>query len=81
MRGLRVVADAGAELILLNPLSDESEQLDRIGAEILPRLARPDRRRPVDQQFRVRLPGADCHRAGPPGCGPVTVPGEGGRFQ
>jgi probable F420-dependent oxidoreductase len=39
VRGLREVADAGAELILLNPLSEESEHLDRIGVEILPRLA------------------------------------------
>lgn len=40
-RGLREVADAGAELIQLNPLFDPAEQLEqmeRLAAEVLPRL-------------------------------------------
>jgi probable F420-dependent oxidoreductase len=36
--GLREVADAGAELILLNPLFDAGEQLERLVAEVLPQL-------------------------------------------
>ena len=35
---LRRVADAGAELILLNPLFDEAEQMERVAAEVLPLL-------------------------------------------
>lgn len=38
VRGLREVADAGAELILLNPLSDEGEQMERLSAEVVPHL-------------------------------------------
>ena len=39
VRGLREVADAGAELILLNPLADEEEQMERLSAEVIPRLS------------------------------------------
>ena len=35
-RGLREVADAGAELILLNPLFDDAEQMERLAAEVTP---------------------------------------------
>ena len=35
-RALRVVADAGAELILLNPLFDDAEQMERLAAEVTP---------------------------------------------
>jgi probable F420-dependent oxidoreductase len=34
--GLRAVADAGAELMLLNPLVDEAEQLERLAGEVIP---------------------------------------------
>ncbi|MHB1568134.1 MAG: LLM class flavin-dependent oxidoreductase [Solirubrobacteraceae bacterium] len=34
--GIRAVADAGAELILLNPLLDDAEQLERLAAEVIP---------------------------------------------
>jgi probable F420-dependent oxidoreductase len=37
--GLREVAAAGAELILLTPLFDEEEQMERLGTEVLPRFA------------------------------------------
>lgn len=36
IRGLREVADAGAEMILINPLFDEAAQMERIAAEVLP---------------------------------------------
>jgi len=36
VRGLREVADAGAELILLNSLYDEAEQIERLAAEVVP---------------------------------------------
>ncbi len=39
MRGLRDVAAAGAELILLNPLFDDAEQMERLAAEVVPQLA------------------------------------------
>jgi probable F420-dependent oxidoreductase len=39
VRGLRDVADAGAELILLNPLFDEAAQLERLAAEVMPQLS------------------------------------------
>jgi len=39
VRGLRQVADAGAELILLNPPFDESEQMERLVAEAIPKLS------------------------------------------
>lgn len=38
-RGLRDVADAGAKLILLNPLFDEADQMERLAAEVWPKLA------------------------------------------
>jgi alkanesulfonate monooxygenase SsuD/methylene tetrahydromethanopterin reductase-like flavin-dependent oxidoreductase (luciferase family) len=34
--GIRAVADAGAELILLNPLVDDAEQLEWLAAEVIP---------------------------------------------
>ena len=37
--GIRAVADAGAELILLNPLVDDAEQLERLAAEVIPALS------------------------------------------
>jgi probable F420-dependent oxidoreductase len=38
VQGLREVAAAGAELILLNSLFDEREQMERLAAEVVPRL-------------------------------------------
>jgi probable F420-dependent oxidoreductase len=35
---IRAVADAGAELILFNPLLDDAEQLERLAAEVIPAL-------------------------------------------
>jgi probable F420-dependent oxidoreductase len=37
--GVRAVADAGAELILLNSLVDDAEQLERFAAEVIPALS------------------------------------------
>lgn len=37
--GLREVVAAGAELILLNPLFDDAEQLERLASEVVPQLA------------------------------------------
>jgi probable F420-dependent oxidoreductase len=37
--GIRAVADAGAELILLNPLLDEAHQLERLALEVIPALS------------------------------------------
>jgi probable F420-dependent oxidoreductase len=37
--GLRAVADAGARLILLNPLIDDARQLERLSAEVIPALS------------------------------------------
>jgi probable F420-dependent oxidoreductase len=37
--GVRQVADAGAELILFNPLLDDAEQLERLATEVIPALA------------------------------------------
>jgi len=37
--GVRAVADAGAELILLNPLVDDARQLERLAAEVIPGLS------------------------------------------
>jgi probable F420-dependent oxidoreductase len=37
--GLREVADAGAELILLNPLLDDAQQMERLAAEVIPELS------------------------------------------
>jgi probable F420-dependent oxidoreductase len=39
VRGLRDVAESGAELILLNPLFDDSEQMERLAAEVVPQLS------------------------------------------
>jgi alkanesulfonate monooxygenase SsuD/methylene tetrahydromethanopterin reductase-like flavin-dependent oxidoreductase (luciferase family) len=39
VRGLREVAGAGAELILLNPVFDEAEQMERLVAEVVPKLS------------------------------------------
>jgi probable F420-dependent oxidoreductase len=36
--GIRAVADAGAELILLNPLVDDAQQLERLAADVIPAL-------------------------------------------
>jgi probable F420-dependent oxidoreductase len=38
-RGLQDVVDAGAELILLNPLFDDREQMERLAAEVVPQLS------------------------------------------
>ncbi len=37
--GIRAVLDAGAELILLNPLLDDAQQLERLAAEVIPALS------------------------------------------
>jgi probable F420-dependent oxidoreductase len=37
--GIRAVADAGAELMLLNPLLDDQRQLERLAGEVIPALA------------------------------------------
>jgi alkanesulfonate monooxygenase SsuD/methylene tetrahydromethanopterin reductase-like flavin-dependent oxidoreductase (luciferase family) len=34
--GIRAVTGAGAELILLNPLVDDAQQLERLAAEVIP---------------------------------------------
>jgi probable F420-dependent oxidoreductase len=34
--GIRAIADAGAELILFNPLVDDAHQLERLAAEVIP---------------------------------------------
>ena len=39
VRGLRDVAAAGAGMILLNPLFDDAEQMERLAAEVVPELA------------------------------------------
>jgi probable F420-dependent oxidoreductase len=39
VRGLREVAAAGAGMILLNPLFDDAEQMERLAAEVVPELA------------------------------------------
>ena len=36
--GIRTVAEAGAELILLNSLIDDAQQLERLAAEVIPAL-------------------------------------------
>jgi len=38
VEALQAVADAGAEMILLNPLFDEAEQMERLAAEVVPHL-------------------------------------------
>ena len=37
--GLRAVADAGAEMILLNTVTDQTEQMERLAAEVIPHVA------------------------------------------
>lgn len=37
--GIRAVADAGAQLVLLNPLLDDAQQLERLAAEVIPALS------------------------------------------
>ncbi len=37
--GIRAVADAGAELILLNPMVDDAQQLERLATEVIPALS------------------------------------------
>ena len=37
--GIRAVADAGADLILLNPLIEDAHQLERLAAEVIPALS------------------------------------------
>lgn len=39
VRGVQEVADAGAEMILLNPLFDDAEQMERLAAEVMPRIS------------------------------------------
>jgi probable F420-dependent oxidoreductase len=37
--GIRAMSEAGAQLILLNPLVDEAQQLERLAAEVIPALS------------------------------------------
>jgi probable F420-dependent oxidoreductase len=37
--GIRAVAEAGAELVLLNPLVDDARQLERLATEVIPALS------------------------------------------
>jgi probable F420-dependent oxidoreductase len=37
--GIRAVADAGAELILLNPIVEDAQQLERLAADVIPALS------------------------------------------
>ena len=39
VEGLRPVIEAGAELILFTPFSDQAEQMERLAAEVVPQLA------------------------------------------
>jgi alkanesulfonate monooxygenase SsuD/methylene tetrahydromethanopterin reductase-like flavin-dependent oxidoreductase (luciferase family) len=39
VRGLREVAEAGAEMIQLNPLFDDAEQMERLAADVIPQLS------------------------------------------
>jgi len=39
VRGLCEVVGVGAELILLNPVFDEAEQMERLVAEVVPKLS------------------------------------------
>lgn len=41
VRGVREVAEAGAELILFTPFFDEVEQMERLAAEVIPALGAP----------------------------------------
>ncbi len=36
--GVREVIDAGAELVMFNPLFDDLEQMERLAAEVIPAL-------------------------------------------
>jgi probable F420-dependent oxidoreductase len=38
VKGLREVADAGAEMIVLNPLDDDAAQMERLTADVTPQL-------------------------------------------
>jgi len=38
VKGVRDVMDAGAEMILFNPMFDDAEQMERLAAEVIPRL-------------------------------------------
>jgi alkanesulfonate monooxygenase SsuD/methylene tetrahydromethanopterin reductase-like flavin-dependent oxidoreductase (luciferase family) len=40
VRGVRAVLEAGAELVLFTPAFDEAEQMERLAAEVIPRLQR-----------------------------------------
>lgn len=40
-QGLRAVAEAGAEMVVLTPLADERAQMERLAAEVVPLLATP----------------------------------------
>ena len=37
--GIRTVVEAGAELVLLNPMLDDAQQLERLAAEVIPALS------------------------------------------
>jgi alkanesulfonate monooxygenase SsuD/methylene tetrahydromethanopterin reductase-like flavin-dependent oxidoreductase (luciferase family) len=37
--GLRDVANAGAEMIVLNPVDDESKQMERLAGDVIPNMA------------------------------------------
>ena len=37
--GLQEVADAGAQLILVNPLFDIADQMERLAADVIPQVA------------------------------------------
>jgi hypothetical protein len=37
--GLQQVADAGAQLILVNPLFDIADQMERLAADVIPKVA------------------------------------------
>ncbi len=39
VHGLREVTEAGAELLLLNPLFDAAEQMERLATEVVPQLS------------------------------------------
>jgi probable F420-dependent oxidoreductase len=39
VEGVQAVADAGAELILLNPVFDQAEQVERLAAEVMPHVS------------------------------------------
>jgi probable F420-dependent oxidoreductase len=41
IEGLQAVADAGADLILLNPLGDDLDQMEQLVADVLPHVHRP----------------------------------------